>query len=265
MMKKPIIEIKDVKKHFGNIIALNGISMDLYPGEVMCLLGDNGAGKSTLIKTLAGVHPKSSGTYKVDGKDVVDPTPETLLNAGIATVYQDLSTIPLMSISRNFFLGREYEIEKKWGPFKRLDFKKANKIAFDAMKEIGINIREASQAVGTLSGGERQCLAIAKAVHFGAKVLILDEPTSALGVAQSSMVLKYILQARANNLAVIFITHNVYHAYAVGDRFTILNRGQTLGTFNKDEVTTADLQEKMAGGKVIQDLSQELGEDSKNL
>jgi len=265
MMKKPIIEIKDVTKHFGNIIALGGISMDLYPGEVMCLLGDNGAGKSTLIKTLAGVHPKTSGTYKVEGKDVVDPTPEKLLHAGIATVYQDLSTIPLMSISRNFFLGQEQEIEKKWGPFKRLDFKKANKIAFDAMKEIGINIREASQAVGTLSGGERQCLAIAKAVHFGAKVLILDEPTSALGVAQSSMVLKYILQARANNLAVIFITHNVYHAYAVGDRFTILNRGKTFGTYEKNNVTTEELQEKMAGGKVIQDLSGELGEDSKNL
>ena len=265
MMKKPIIEIKDLKKHFGNIVALNGISMDLYPGEVMCLLGDNGAGKSTLIKTLAGVHPKSSGSYKIEGKDVVNPTPEALLNAGIATVYQDLSTIPLMSISRNFFLGREYEIEKKWGPFKILDFQKANKIAYDAMKEIGIHIREATQPVGTLSGGERQCLAIAKAVYFGAKVLILDEPTSALGVAQSSMVLKYILQARTNNLAVIFITHNVYHAYAVGDRFTILNRGQTFGTYEKGNVTIEKLQEKMAGGKVIQDLSDELGEKSKNL
>ncbi len=264
-MSNPIIQIKDVTKHFGNIIALNGITMDLYPGEVMCLLGDNGAGKSTLIKTLAGVHEKTTGSYKIDGEEISETSPEKVLNKGIATVYQDLSTIPLMSLSRNFFLGREKEIEKKFLFFKRLDLKKANTITFNAMKEIGINVREASQPVGTLSGGERQCLAIAKAVHFGAKVLILDEPTSALGVAQSSMVLKYILQARKNNLGVIFITHNVYHAYAVGDRFTILNRGQTLGTFKKDEITIEELQEKMAGGKVIQDLSKELGEDSKNL
>jgi len=264
-MQEPIIEIKNVKKHFGNIIALDGITMDLYTGEVMCLLGDNGAGKSTLIKILSGVHEKTHGVYKVSGENIVDPTPEKLFDKGIATVYQDLSTIPLMSISRNFFLGREPQIEKKFGPFKILDYKKADEIAGKCMKEIGINIREASQAVGTLSGGERQCLAIAKAVHFGAKVLILDEPTSALGVAQSSMVLKYILQARANNLAVIFITHNVYHAYAVGDRFTILNRGKTFGTYKKENVTTEKLQVKMAGGKTIQDLSAELGDDSKNL
>lgn len=264
-MKQPIIEIKNIKKYFGNIIALNGVSMELYPGEVMCLLGDNGAGKSTFIKTLSGVHEKSSGVYKIDGKDVTNPSTKNILNLGIATVYQDLSTIPLMSISRNFFLGREEKIEKKFGFLKILDFKKADKIALDAMKEIGINIREAAQAVGTLSGGERQCLAIAKAVYFGAKVLILDEPTSALGVAQSSMVLKYILQARANNLAVIFITHNVYHAYAVGDKFTILDRGKTLGMFKKDETSIEQLQKKMAGEKIIQDLSKELGEDSKNL
>ncbi|TLE16548.1 sugar ABC transporter ATP-binding protein [Helicobacter apodemus] len=264
-MSAPIIHIENITKHFGNIIALNGISMDLYPGEVMCLLGDNGAGKSTLIKTLAGVHEKTSGIYKINGKDVIHPTPQKILDEGVATVYQDLSTIPLMSLTRNFFLGREDEILKKIPFLNILDFKKANKITIEAMQEIGINVREPSQPIGTLSGGERQCLAIAKAVHFGAKVLILDEPTSALGVAQSSMVLKYILQARKRNLGVIFITHNVFHAYAVGDRFTILNRGKTLGTFKKDEITTEELQNKMAGDKTIQDLTAELGEATKNL
>ncbi len=264
-MAEPIIHIENVTKHFGNIIALNGISMDLYAGEVMCLLGDNGAGKSTLIKTLAGVHEKTSGVYKINGKDVHAPTPHKILDEGVATVYQDLSTIPLMSLSRNFFLGREEEIEKKFLFFKILDFKKANDITIKAMKDIGINVREPSQPIGTLSGGERQCLAIAKAVHFGAKVLILDEPTSALGVAQSSMVLKYILQAKKRNLGVIFITHNVYHAYAVGDRFTILNRGKTMGTFKKSEITTEQLQSKMAGDKTIQDLTKELGADAKGL
>lgn len=264
-MREPIIHIENVTKHFGNIIALNGISMDLYPGEVMCLLGDNGAGKSTLIKTLSGVHEKTSGIYKINGKDVINPTPQKILDEGVATVYQDLSTIPLMSLTRNFFLGREDEILKKFLFFKFLDFKKANAITIEAMKEIGIAVREPSQPIGTLSGGERQCLAIAKAVHFGAKVLILDEPTSALGVAQSSMVLKYILQARKRNLGVIFITHNVYHAYAVGNRFTILNRGKTLGTFTKEEITIEQLQSKMAGDKTIQDLSEELGSDAANL
>lgn len=264
-MAEPIIHIENVTKHFGNIIALNGISMDLYAGEVMCLLGDNGAGKSTLIKTLAGVYEKTSGIYRINGKDVVAPTPHKILDEGVATVYQDLSTVPLMSLSRNFFLGREEEIEKRFLFFKVLDFKKANAITIKAMKDIGINVREPSQPIGTLSGGERQCLAIAKAVHFGAKVLILDEPTSALGVAQSSMVLKYILQAKRRNLGVIFITHNVYHAYAVGDRFTILNRGKTMGTFKKSEITTEQLQNKMAGDKTIQDLTAELGTDTKGL
>lgn len=264
-MKEAIIHIENLTKHFGNIIALNGITMDLYPGEVMCLLGDNGAGKSTLIKTLSGVYEKTSGIYKINGKDISHPTPQKILNEGVATVYQDLSTIPLMSLTRNFFLGREDEITKKFLFFKFLNFKKAHKITIEAMKDIGINVREPSQPIGTLSGGERQCLAIAKAVYFGAKVLILDEPTSALGVAQSSMVLKYILQARKRDLAVIFITHNVYHAYAVGDRFTILNRGKTLGTFKKSEISVKELQDKMAGDKIIQDLSSELGDEAKNL
>lgn len=264
-MKEAIIHIENLTKHFGNIIALNGISMDLYPGEVMCLLGDNGAGKSTLIKTLSGVYEKTSGVYKINNKDVIHPSPDKILNEGVATVYQDLSTIPLMSLTRNFFLGREEEILKKFLFFKILDFKKGDKITIEAMKDIGISVREPSQAIGTLSGGERQCLAIAKAVHFGAKVLILDEPTSALGVAQSSMVLKYILQARKRKLGVIFITHNVYHAYAVGDRFTILNRGKTLGTFKKSEISIEELQSKMAGDKIIQDLSEELGEKAQNL
>ncbi len=264
-MKHPLLKIKNIKKHFGNVIALHDISMDLHAGEVMCLLGDNGAGKSTLIKTLAGVHKKTSGVYEIDNKSVKNVSPQKLLDKGIATVYQDLSTIPLMSISRNFFLGREKEIEKRVAFIKVLDFKKADKIAYDCMHEIGINIRQASQPVGTLSGGERQCLAIAKAVHFGAKVLILDEPTSALGVAQSSMVLKYILQAKNKGLGVIFITHNVYHAFAVGNRFTVLNRGKTVGTFKKEDTSIQDLQEKMAGGKTIQDLSKELGQDCENL
>ncbi|MCA1297498.1 ATP-binding cassette domain-containing protein [Stappia indica] len=253
----PLIEVRDIVKHFGSVIALGGVSMKVHSGEVLCLLGDNGAGKSTLIKTLSGVHAPTGGSFLVDGKPVSFGSPREALDAGIATVYQDLAMIPLMSITRNFFMGREPL--KGVGPFKYMDMAHADQVTRDEMHRIGIDVRDPQQAVGTLSGGERQCVAIARAVYFGAKVLILDEPTSALGVAQTSMVLKYINQVRAKGLGVIFITHNVRHAYAVGNRFTVLNRGKTLGTHGKDEITIDALQNLMAGGKELQDLGAELG------
>ncbi|UHD43968.1 ATP-binding cassette domain-containing protein [Aureimonas altamirensis] len=253
----PLIEVRNLVKHYGSVIALNGVSMHVSAGEVLCLLGDNGAGKSTLINTLAGVHRPTSGDFLIDGKPRTFASPRDALEAGVATVYQDLAMIPLMSVTRNFFIGQEPT--KGFGPFRRIDLKTADDITRTQMKRIGIDVREPQQAVGTLSGGERQCVAIARAVHFGAKVLILDEPTSALGVAQTSMVLKYIGQVRAAGLGVIFITHNTRHAMAVGDRFTVLNRGKTLGTFAKGGITTEELQNLMAGGKELQSLSEELG------
>jgi simple sugar transport system ATP-binding protein len=255
--KAPLIEIRNVVKHFGSVIALSGVSMTVGPGEVLCLLGDNGAGKSTLIKTLAGVHRPTSGEYFVEGRPVTFTSPRDALDAGIATVYQDLAMIPLMSVTRNFFMGRE-PTKGVW-PFRFVDFDSCDDITRDEMHRIGIDVRDPHQAVGTLSGGERQCVAIARAVYFGAKVLILDEPTSALGVAQTSMVLKYIHQVRQKGLGVIFITHNVRHAYAVGDRFTVLNRGKTLGTHAKAEIKIDELQNLMAGGKELQAVSAELG------
>ena len=253
----PLIEVRDITKQFGPVVALAGVSLTVRAGEVMCLLGDNGAGKSTLIKTLSGCHRPSGGEYLVEGRQVAFASPREALDAGIATVYQDLAMIPLLSISRNFFMGREPV--KKFGPFAFMDMAHADRVAREEMARIGIDVRDASQAVGTLSGGERQCVAIARAVYFGAKVLILDEPTSALGVAQTSMVLKYIHQVRQRGLGVIFITHNVRHAYAVGNRFTVLNRGRTLGTFDKAEIDIDALQQLMAGDKELQDLSMELG------
>ncbi|MFM9861485.1 ATP-binding cassette domain-containing protein [Pseudoxanthobacter sp. M-2] len=253
----PLIEVRDITKQYGPVVALAGVSLTVRAGEVMCLLGDNGAGKSTLIKTLSGCHRPSGGDYLVEGRPVAFASPREALDAGIATVYQDLAMIPLLSISRNFFMGREPV--RKFGPFAFMDMAHADRVAREEMARIGIDVRDASQAVGTLSGGERQCVAIARAVYFGAKVLILDEPTSALGVAQTSMVLKYIHQVRQRGLGVIFITHNVRHAYAVGNRFTVLNRGRTLGTFDKAEIDIDALQQLMAGDKELQDLSMELG------
>jgi simple sugar transport system ATP-binding protein len=253
----PVIEVRNIVKHYGSVIALSGVSMQVSSGEVLCLLGDNGAGKSTLIKTLSGVVRPSGGDFLVNGKPVTFSSPRDALDAGIATVYQDLAMIPLMSVTRNFFMGREPR--RGIPPFRYVDFKHCNAVTREEMKKIGIDIRDPNQAVGTLSGGERQCVAIARAVYFGAKVLILDEPTSALGVAQTSMVLKYIHQVQQKGLGVIFITHNVRHAYAVGSRFTILNRGKTLGTFAKGEINIDELQNLMAGGKELQTLSNELG------
>ncbi|MCB0072432.1 MAG: sugar ABC transporter ATP-binding protein [Caldilineaceae bacterium] len=244
----PLIEVREISKYFGSVIALNGVSMSVYPGEVMCLLGDNGAGKSTLIKTLSGVHKPSEGQYLVDGKPVDFDSPRDALNHGIATVYQDLAMIPLMSISRNFFVGSEPT--KGWGPFKRFDLEFADRVTREELGKMGINVRDTQQSVGTLSGGERQSVAIARAVYNGAKVLILDEPTAALGVKEAGVVLRYIAQARARGIAVIFITHNVHHAYPIGDRFTILNRGTSYGTFLKTDVTRGDGAHDVRRGRV---------------
>lgn len=254
----PLLEVRNISKYFGSVIALNDVSMMVNTNEVMCLLGDNGAGKSTLIKVLSGVHKPSEGQYFVEGAQVDFNSPRDALDHGIATVYQDLAMIPLMSISRNFFLGSEPT--KGWGPFRRFDTRFADNMARSEMAKMGIDIRDPSQPVGTLSGGERQSVAIARAVFFGAKVLILDEPTAALGVKQAGVVLRYVAQARARGLGVIFITHNPHHAYAVGDRFTILKRGRTFGTFTKEELSREEMVRMMSGADELDALSHELNE-----
>jgi simple sugar transport system ATP-binding protein len=256
-MTEPIIEMKNIEKHFGAVIALGGVSFDVCPGEVHCLLGDNGAGKSTFIKTMSGVHKPTSGTILFEGREMNFESPRDAMAAGIATVYQDLAMIPLMSVTRNFWMGNEPI--KKIGPFRFFDFELANRVTMEEMAKMGINLREPSQAVGTLSGGERQTVAIARAVYFGAKVLILDEPTSALGVRQTSNVLATIDKVRKQGIAVVFITHNVRHALAVGDRFTVLNRGKTLGTAKRGEITPEELQDMMAGGQELAELESSLG------
>ncbi|MDP9359115.1 MAG: ATP-binding cassette domain-containing protein [Chloroflexota bacterium] len=257
-MAPPLLEVQEVSKYFGSVIALKDISMSVNAGEVMCLLGDNGAGKSTLIKIFSGVHPPSEGLFLVEGKEVRFTSPRDALNAGIATVYQDLAMIPLMSISRNFFLGSEPTIG--WGPFRRFNLEFADRVTREELAKMGIQVRDTAQPVGTLSGGERQSVAIARAVYLGAKVLILDEPTAALGVKEAGVVLRYIAQARARGLGVIFITHNVHHAYPIGDRFTLLNRGRSYGTFSKSEVSREEVVGMMAGGEELEELSHELDE-----
>jgi simple sugar transport system ATP-binding protein len=250
-MTSEILELRDIKKNFGSVIALDGVSFDVKPGECHCLLGDNGAGKSTFIKTMSGVHPPSSGDIFFQGEKTTFNSPHDAITRGIATVYQDLGMIPLMSVSRNFFLGNE---PTKGGALKLFDHEKANRITEEEMSKFQIQLRSPEQAVGTLSGGERQTVAIARAVYFGAKVLILDEPTSALGVKQTANVLDTINKMRDKGIAVVFITHNVRHAYAAGDRFTVLDRGKTIATADRKDVSPDKLQNLMAGGKDLPSL-----------
>ena len=256
-MSEHILALENVSKRFGSVLALQNITMRLREGEVHCLLGDNGAGKSTLIKTLAGVHKPTDGQYLVDGQPVVFNSPSEALDMGVATVYQDLALVPLLSVARNFFMGRE-PMKKLLGLVPVMDIDYAAETARAKLAEMGIMVRDPHQAIGTMSGGEKQCLAIARAIHFGARVLILDEPTAALGVKQSFNVLKLIYKARERGISVIFITHNVHHAYPVGDSFTLLNRGKSLGTFTKDTVTKDELLDMMAGGAEMQTLMSEL-------
>ena len=254
----PVIEVRDIGKRYGNIIALSDVSTQVAAGTVTCVLGDNGAGKSTFIKILAGAHEHTDGELLVDGKSVSFSSPREALNAGIATVYQDLAVVSLMPVWRNFFLGSE--LRSGAGPFKRMDIKAMKQITKDELAAMGIDLRDVDQPIGTLSGGERQCVAIARAVYFGARVLILDEPTAALGVKQSGVVLKYIAKARERGLGVVFITHNPHHAYPVGDRFMLLRRGKSMGDFPKAEMTLEDLTAMMAGGAELESLAHELAE-----
>ncbi len=255
--ESPIIRMVDIEKHFGSVIALAGVSLDVYSGECHCLLGDNGAGKSTFIKTMSGVHKPTKGEIFFADKPLNLNDPRDAIAAGIATVYQDLAMIPLMSVARNFFMGNEPT--KRVAGIRFYDHKFADRVTLEEMRKLGINLRGPDQAVGTLSGGERQTVAIARAVYFGAKVLILDEPTSALGVRQTSNVLATVDKVRKAGVAVVFITHNVRHAMAVGDRFTVLNRGKTLGTAKRGEITPEALQDLMAGGQELATLEASLG------
>jgi len=256
MDKQPTIEIRNLSKFFGNIIALKDVSFEVYKGEVTALLGDNGAGKSTLIKTLSGVYRRDEGEILIDGQVVNFSSPRGAAAVGIGTVYQDLALQPLMSVSRNFFLGRE--LSNFAG---LLDFQEMDRITREEMAKIGIDVADPSQPIGTMSGGQRQTLAIARAIYFGAKILILDEPTSALGQKQQLEVLRTIKRVRdRGDLAIVFITHNDLHAKLVGDRFAFLNRGKIIASGDRDTIDMDNVRALMAGGAELADLKREFAE-----
>ena len=252
----PLVEMENVGKAYGAIRALEGINLRVNAGEVAGVLGDNGAGKSTLIKIISGLHPHTEGKLTVDGQEVHFSSPRQSLDHGIATVYQDLAVVGLMEVWRNFFLGSE--LTKGNYPLAPLDTAGMRRIADEELKKMGITVKDINQPIGTLSGGQRQCVAIARAVYFGARVLILDEPTAALGVKQSGVVLKYTAAARDAGLGVVFITHNPHHAFMVGDHFIILKLGRRVLDKKRSEVTLEELTAEMAGGQELAELSHEL-------
>ncbi|MET8246579.1 ATP-binding cassette domain-containing protein [Streptomyces sp. NPDC005202] len=255
---RPIVELRKAGKSYGNIRALHGVDLAVHSGKVTCVLGDNGAGKSTLIKIISGLHQHTEGEFLVDGEPVRFTSPREALDRGIATVYQDLATVPLMPVWRNFFLGSE--MTKGPWPLRRLDIDRMKKTADEELRNMGIVLDDLEQPIGTLSGGQRQCVAIARAVYFGARVLILDEPTAALGVKQSGVVLKYIAAARDRGLGVIFITHNPHHAYMVGDHFSVLRLGTLELSADRSEVSLEELTNHMAGGAELAALKHELAQ-----
>ena len=255
----PILQLRDVSKSYGSVSALLNVSTFVGAADVLCVLGDNGAGKSTLIKILSGTHQQTAGDLLVDGVVHRLRSPRDALTRGIATVYQDLAVVPLMPVWRNFFLGQE--LSRGSGPLRRLDVAGMRGIARQELARLGIDLRDVDQPIGTLSGGERQCVAIARAVYFGARVVILDEPTAALGVKQAGVVLQYIARAREGGLGVVFITHNPHHARMVADRFLLLRRGESLGTFTPDSLSADDMTHLMAGGAELEALAQDLARD----
>jgi len=256
--RAPVVELREASKFFGNIVALERVSLSVHPGEILCLLGDNGAGKSTLIKILSGVHQPDEGSLLVDGKPVRFASPRDALEAGIATVYQDLALFPLMSITRNFIAG--IEPARRRGMLAPIEFASAQEAARETLHDIGIDIRDPSELVGSLSGGERQSLAVARAEHIGARLLILDEPTSALGVREAAIVLRHVMRARSRGLAIVFITHNAHHAYAIADRFVFLNRGRVCSMSDKKDLSLEQMIQLMGGGEEIEGLAKELRE-----
>ena len=240
-----VLAARGVSRRFGPVTALEDVTLELPAGRVTCLLGDNGAGKSTLIKVLAGVHQPSTGSVEVDGAPVTLTSPRVARGHGIETVYQDLAVIPLMSVWRNFFLGREPTIGR--GPFRRLDTAVARRRTRDGLQRFGIAVADVDRPLGTLSGGERQSVAIARAVDTGARVLILDEPTAALGVRQSALVMDHVRRAAGQGVAVLLVTHHPRQALDAGDAFVVLRHGRVAARHEAGEVELEELLEGMSG------------------
>ncbi|AZO48360.1 MAG: ATP-binding cassette domain-containing protein [Mesorhizobium sp.] len=251
MTQQPVLTARGLTKRYGRVTALNNCDFDLYPGEILAVIGDNGAGKSTLIKAISGaVHP-DEGTIELDGKQVLFKSPIEAREAGIETVYQNLALSPALSIADNMFLGREIRKPGPLGSWLRmLDRPAMEKRARDKLTELGLmTIQNISQAVETLSGGQRQGVAVARAAAFGSKVVIMDEPTAALGVKESRRVLELILDVKKRGLPIVLISHNMPHVFEVADRIHIHRLGRRLCVVDPKQISMSDAVALMTGAK----------------
>lgn len=235
----PLVRVEDIYKWYGKVQALKGINLEVYPGEVVGLIGDNGAGKSTLIKILSGVLYKNRGKIYWKGEEVNIFSVKEARNLGIETVYQDQAVIGCLSVAQNIFMGRQPV--KSWGPIKILDKSKMREESEKLAKDLKLNIPSADQEVRFCSGGERQGVAISRAMYFKAKLVILDEPTTALAISGVNKVLNFITRLKEEKIASIFVTHNLYHVYPVADRFVVLSRGEKVADVEKKDITVQGL------------------------
>ena len=252
MEKTPILSAHGLVKRYGRVTALDNADFDLYPGEILAVIGDNGAGKSSLIKALSGAMAPDEGEIRMDGKPVSFKSPIEARKAGIETVYQNLALSPALSIADNMFLGREILRPGIMGSvFRSLDRPAMAKFARDKLSELGLmTIQNINQAVETLSGGQRQGVAVARAAAFGSKVVILDEPTAALGVKESRRVLELIRDVRARGIPIILISHNMPHVFEVADRIHIHRLGSRLCVIRPQDYSMSDAVAFMTGAKV---------------
>lgn len=249
MQSSPLLKIVNIKKSFGKVQALKGVSTVIRHKEIVALIGDNGAGKSTLVNILSGVFHPSEGEIYLEGKKVNFSLPLESRKAGIETVYQNYSLITSMSIVRNFYLGRELAKNKNKTMISTLDINRMNEECKRAIMGVDINVRSVNELVSVLSGGERQAVSIGRAMHFRAKLLLLDEPLAALSVREVNKVQELIKEA-SKRVAILYISHNIYHVYSIADRFVILDRGIKIGEFEKKDVTVEELMRIISTGKV---------------
>ena len=248
-MAEPLLEARDIVKNFGRVRALRGASFTVHAGEVVALIGDNGAGKSTLVKTLSGVHEPDGGEIRFEGRTVTIPTPVAARELGIETVYQDLALAPDLASAANLFLGREKRRDGMLGRLGFLDKEAMRARTEEAFGQLGVGIQDAGAPVATLSGGQRQGVAVARAVTWAGKVVFMDEPTAALGVVQTRNVLELIGRVRDTGLSVVLISHNMPEVMEVSDRVEVLRLGQRVATFNTAETSMEELVGAMTGAR----------------
>ena len=250
-MSEPVLEARDIVKSFGRVQALRGASFTVFPGEVVALVGDNGAGKSTLVKTLVGVHPPDSGEIRFGGRAVEIPTPHASRALGIETVYQDLSLAPELDPAANMFLGREIRRDGVLGKLGVRDKKAMRRRSDEAFRELGVRIQDTGAPVANMSGGQRQGIAICRAVTWADKVVFMDEPTAALGVVQTRNVLEQIKRVREQGLSVVLISHNLPEVFEVADRIEVLRLGRRVARLKPQDVTMEDVVAAMTGASTF--------------